>query len=362
MRALTCSLVLALAGCGSPGDDSSTTAGSTSASSTSASSTGGATAPTSTGDPSATSDDAGGSGDASSGGAASTTTGDGSTTGASATTGELTTTTGDASTTGGPVWPCNGHAELCARRFDEVVFPMTHNSYSSKDDGFSLFNANQIHPVSTQLAEGIRGLMLDVEMDGDEVIMCHGPCLFGQVAHLDVLADIADFLAKNPREIVTIIYQDGAPVAEIAADLAATGLDQLAFTYQGGPFPTLGEMIDANTRLVVTAESGGPPPAWFHHVWDVTWDTPYTFHSVDEFSCELNRGDQANPLFLINHWLSTNLDLPSEDGAKQVNVYDVLHARAVQCMQETGDLPNFLGVDFYEHGDLFAVVDALNGV
>lgn len=328
VRALTCSLVLALAGCGSPGDDSSTAAGSTTSGSTAASTAG-------------------------STGAAPTTSGDASTGAA---------TTGDASATGGEVGGCNGHVALCGRRFDEVVFPMTHNSFSAKEAGFSQINANQVHPVATQLADGVRGLMLDVELSGEEVILCHGPCLLGQLSHVDILADIADFLADNPREIVTIIYQDSAPVDALAADLAAAGLDQLAFTYAGGPFPTLGEMIDADTRLVVTAEVGGPPPAWFHHVWDLTWDTPYTWHSVDEFSCALNRGAQVNPLFLINHWLSTDLDLPSEEGAKQVNVYDVLYARAVGCMQETGDLPNFIGVDFYNYGDLFAVVDALNGV
>ena len=30
-------------------------------------------------------------------------------------------------------------------------------------------------------------------------------------------------------------------------------------------------------------------------------------------------------------------------------------------MDEAGQLPNFIAVDFYEQGDLFAVVDALNG-
>jgi hypothetical protein len=59
-------------------------------------------------------------------------------------------------------------------------------------------------------------------------------------------------------------------------------------------------------------------------------------------------------------WLGTALGLPSEDGAKQVNRYDVLYGRAKGCWDETGDKPNFVAVDFYEHGDLFRVVNALN--
>jgi len=36
--------------------------------------------------------------------------------------------------------------------------------------------------------------------------------------------------------------------------------------------------------------------------------------------------------------------------------------RAMQCRTESGQLPNFVTVDFFDIGDLFTVVDALNGV
>jgi hypothetical protein len=55
-------------------------------------------------------------------------------------------------------------------------------------------------------------------------------------------------------------------------------------------------------------------------------------------------------------------DTPSQADAKVANAYDVLYGRAVQCQQEAGQLPNFLAVDFYEQGDLFAAVRALNGL
>lgn len=268
-------------------------------------------------------------------------------------------TTGASSTGGGLA--CNGHPQLCARRYDEVVFPGTHNSFSARDAGFSQLNANHRRVLATQLAEGVRVLLLDVTTDAGETVLCHGPCSLGRIPHADALADIKAFLDAEPREVLTIIYQDDISPAELAADIADAGLDPYVYTHAGA-FPTLGEMIDAGARLVVTLENGGPPPAWAHHVWDIAWDTPYTFHSQNEFTCALGRGAKDNPLFLINHWISNQLDLPSEPDAAVVNVYDVLHARAVQCMQETGDLPNFIAVDFYEQGDLFAVVAALNGL
>src|SRR6185503_9679473 len=97
------------------------------------------------------------------------------------------------------------------------------------------------------------------------------------------------------------------------------------------------------------------PPAWLHHVWDVAFDTPYSFKSETEFSCALNRGATENDLFLVNHWISTDIGLPSEQDAIRVNTADVLGSRANQCATETRHIPNFVAVDFYEHGDLFEV-------
>ena len=80
---------------------------------------------------------------------------------------------------------------------------------------------------------------------------------------------------------------------------------------------------------------------------------------------QLYRGMAGHPLFLVNHWVSSGFGsvyLPSEDGAKEVNSYDVLYGRLQTCRAETGQLPNFVAVDFYEHGELFKAVAALNGL
>jgi hypothetical protein len=117
-------------------------------------------------------------------------------------------------------------------------------------------------------------------------------------------------------------------------------------------------MIAANTRLVVTAEQGAPPPPWYQHVWDLTWDTPYTFMSIDAFTCDPNRGDPSHPLFLVNHWVSTEANLPDAAAAPSANALDVLLDRIDACPR----LPTFLAVDFYEQGDLFEAVQTLNGL
>lgn len=259
--------------------------------------------------------------------------------------------------------PCNGHVELCSRPFDEIVFAATHNAHSAQADGYPVINANQVSGLDVQLADGVRAMLLDVYDLNGESVFCHGPCSLRSTPHVAGLQTLKTFLDDNPREVITIIYEDHLDVDRIAADFASTGLDDLVYAHATDtPWPTLGTMVDNNTRLVVTAESGSPPPAWLHHVWDEAWDTPYTFTAASDFSCDLNRGSRANALFLVNHWLGDSLGLPSESGAMSVNAYDVLYGRAKGCWDETGDTPNFVAVDFYEHGDLLEVVDALNGV
>lgn len=319
--------------------------------------------------PAATTTDASASDGATSGAATDPAATDPAATSSAATSTDASATAGTdgAPTTAGPDLPppraCNGDPALCDRTFDRVAFPCTHNAFSSTDAGFSAINANQNFGLARQLADGVRCMMLDVTDDGGETALCHGPCALGSLDHREQLQLIAAFLDANPDELLTIIYQDDVSVERIVADLEAVGLGARVYTHATGePWPTLAAMIDADTRLFVTAESGGPPPAWFHHVWDLVWDTPYSFKSADEFNCDLNRGSVDNDLFLVNHWVNTPIDTPSEDGAKEVNAFDVLYGRATQCQREAGQLPNFLAVDFYDHGDLFAAVRALNGL
>ncbi|MFV8753779.1 hypothetical protein ACNOYE_24815 [Nannocystaceae bacterium ST9] len=273
------------------------------------------------------------------------------------------TDTGESTETGEPALVCNGHAELCDRPLDEVVFAGTHNSHASSEDGFSQFNTNQAHAIPTQLAEGVRLLLIDTYYAEDQsIVLCHGPCNLGSISHLDTLQSITDFLVANPGEVIAIIYQDAVDAADLALDYAATGAEALTYAHPvGEPWPTLGELIEADTRLLVTVEQGGPPPAWHQHVWDLAWDTAYAEMDPADMSCELNRGSPDNDLFLLNHWVANQLGLPSPEGADIVNQYDFLLARAQECWEFWDHPPNFVAVDFYDRGDLVAVVDTLNG-
>ncbi len=253
---------------------------------------------------------------------------------------------------------CNGHPALCSRPLDQVTLAGTHNSMSNADAEW--LAPNQQHGIGRQLEDGIRALMLDTMEWNGEPYLCHGYCELGAQPLSDGLQEVEDFLETNPNEVVLIIFQDGLSVETTVAVMDEVGLTQRVWSASEEPFPTLQEMIDAGTRIVVTAESSGPPPSWYHHAWSLIEDTPYGFSSAEEFECTPNRGSADSPLFLMNHWLST--PLPTEEGAQAVNRADILESRAVQCEREREKRINILAVDFYNHGDLFDVVDRLNGV
>jgi hypothetical protein len=148
------------------------------------------------------------------------------------------------------------------------------------------------------------------------------------------------------------------------------GLERYAF---GGladaRWPTLREMIDADHRLVLLAENRAGAAPWYRLAYErLMEETPYTFGRTSLLtspaslpaSCEPNRGPESAPLFLLNHWISTD-PIPLSRDAKTVNAYDPLLRRARECRRIRAHLPNLLAVNFYKQGDLFRVVETLNG-
>jgi hypothetical protein len=125
-------------------------------------------------------------------------------------------------------------------------------------------------------------------------------------------------------------------------------------------WPTLRTMISSGRRLLVTAENQTSTIPWYHHLWDLASDTPYTFKNAQEFSCRANRGALSNDLFLLNHWLENPLASPLL--SRTANAHDLLLDRAKTCQSERGKLPNFVAINHYATGDLFAVVRQLNGL
>jgi hypothetical protein len=260
-----------------------------------------------------------------------------------------------------PGMRCNGYQELCDRRFDQVVFPAAHNAMSNADDGWVF--PDQTHSIARQLDDGIRAMLIDTYSYLGSSYLCHTSCLLGNKKLADALGEMATFLRAHPNEVLTLDIEDHLSAADTEAAFVSSGLAEFVYVHPsdaGAPWPTLRTMIESGHRVLVGAENGQPPPPWFHHFYDLAWDTPYTFKTTADFSCAQNRGVRTNALFLLNHWLEN--PLPDETLSQTANAHDTLLGRARQCQRESGKLPNFVAVNHYSTGDLFQVVRELNGL
>ncbi|HEY5313974.1 MAG TPA: hypothetical protein VIK18_15700 [Pirellulales bacterium] len=254
---------------------------------------------------------------------------------------------------------CNGSAILCDRRYDQVAYATTHNSMSNRHDHW--LAPNQNFGITQQLDAGIRALMLDVHAFMGRPYLAHTSVLFGRKPLVDGLGEVRTFLDAHPFEIVTIILENYVPSESLDQAFTAAGLEPYLYAHRRGqPFPTLREMVLSGKRLVVFTDRGGGDYPWLHAVWDYCFDTPWKAKSPAELKNQAGRGDPRNPLLIVNHFLMN--PLPSVRLAVQVNQNPFLMNRIFACAQEMQRMPNFINVDFYDIGDVFEVVDTLNGL
>ncbi len=312
---------------------------------------------------------------------------------------------------------CNGFSELCDRRIDEVAFAGVHNAMSAADDDFLLPNNQK--GIRDQLEAGVRALLIDAhwglsgegpfvatdfqreggkaqalenaaentsqefvdvaerltrriagqvdESTKSEVFWCHVFCEIGATPGVTELEIIKRFVQGHPDEVLIVFIEDHVPPQAIDDIFKRSGLINYVYTLRPGePLPTLREMIASDRRVLVMAEQQGGDRRypWYHEGFALTQETPYTFHTREALgaadSCLPKRGRANAPLFQLNHWVEAVPRSP-RTGAF-VNSFDFLRDRAQRCQADRNLLPNIVGVDFWERGDLLEVVQVLNGL
>lgn len=303
---------------------------------------------------------------------------------------------------------CNHHIELCDRRLDQVVLAGSHNSMSaSAEPGW--FFARQTGGIGAQLAKGVRAFLIDAhygfriggivrtdfastadasEALGElspqaheqldrtlalvgsakppgvrsEVYFCHVYCELGASKAESIFEKIDGFLRENPNEVVLLVIEDHVSPADLQAAVERSGLDRRALALRPGEqLPTLRQMILSKHNVLITTEKAPGAEAWLPMAYGgLLEDTPYKFETVADFTCGAGRGQAKSTLLLVNHWLATDPASPAV--ARTANSRTVLMDRVDDCRAARGRLPNVIAVDFYASGDLFSVVDELNGV
>ncbi|MBU3701525.1 MAG: hypothetical protein FGM58_05705 [Acidimicrobiia bacterium] len=353
---------------------------------------------------------------------------------------------------------CNGFAELCDRRLDEVAFAGAHNAMSvSTDPGWLFFEQGRSIPA--QLDSGIRALLVkthygipttirftgtdlvitdksaelyvdasaaeteltpaqqialdrsteaarNVDPNLRDIYLCHVNCEFGATRFATVLGYVRQFVNRNPDEVVILFV--GNYVADVDTDKVfreARLLDRLWRYDPSAPLPTLAELIDSGRNIIYLGEftrTVNPDRPWDVPGYGIFQDNPYTYTSAAELltpgapgytgdatvdgpvpdtvvpatggppvfsadwtglpSCRPNRGTPESPLFQINHWVTPAGAPPTVAQARIVNSYSVLAPAVRNCMIQRRAFPTIVGVNFAETGELFRVVNELNGV
>ena len=100
---------------------------------------------------------------------------------------------------------CNGSDDLCDKRYNEVAYLTTHNSFNSSQDGFLFPNHNT--NIKAQLNFGVRAFMIDVYDVNGESVVYHGYSFLGSKPLSTYLDTIKYFLETNPNEIITLILE-----------------------------------------------------------------------------------------------------------------------------------------------------------
>ncbi len=270
---------------------------------------------------------------------------------------------------------CMGLVEYCLRTYDDFTFAETHNSFATTEDEVYYPASNHDTGLSAQWNGGVRAFMLDTfhrsdsENDPEDVVFCHGdadgiihPCTYSEVDAFAWLAQLRSFMDDDPTQIVTILLENYVPSSHLEFLFNETGLLEKTYVHQiSEPWPSLGEMVLSNKNLVVFwDESDEPDYPWLHHAWTHSWDTPYGESNEDEMSCDVGRGDINQPVWHLNNWLSNALGLSDPQRSEDVNDYDKLLQRTIDCWEEVGNRPTFVAVDWWGDGDVVGVVEAIN--
>jgi hypothetical protein len=278
------------------------------------------------------------------------------------------------------------------RTLDQVTFLTAHNAYANGVDGgfappFVNLVPNQTRGINQQLADGVRGFMLDIHQTSDGAILCHNSCTLvsSPVALWVDVQRIVDFLKAHPDQFITVFLEDYVDPGVLRSELArVNGLSDVLYrpdrtgVRQNG-WPKMADLIAANHRLLIftdhsrsSDESAGLTRDSFGVMYQKDW-TVENYWSMgsgigsSDWSC-YSRWYDANtnipltrtepgfrPLFVMNHFRDAAIASTAQtDNTK-------LADRAQRfCQPAARKKPNFLAIDRYDLGNPAAAVNTLN--
>ncbi|KAF2484319.1 PLC-like phosphodiesterase [Neohortaea acidophila] len=275
---------------------------------------------------------------------------------------------------------CNGDSRLCDRQYSNITFIGAHDSpFVGTPDNLA---ANQGLDLQAQLAAGIRFFSAQAHQNVlGQLDFCHTYCWEYDAGPVtDYLSTLASWLDANPNDVVTLLLVNGGfyDVSLYAAAFESTNLSQYAYapnkTLQLDEWPTLAQMIKANTRLVALMDYGAnttTTPYILPEFSTYYFETPYDTTNPLFPECSINRPPGASAqgrMYGMNHFLdldvlATGIDVPDNARDVETNAAEgpgSIGAQAEVCAGLYGRYPNFVLVDRVAVGEVFVAQERMN--
>ncbi|KAL3960738.1 hypothetical protein ACCO45_005855 [Purpureocillium lilacinum] len=266
---------------------------------------------------------------------------------------------------------CNGHDELCGRRYSDVTLIGSHNSAFVGDSPAH----NQYVSVTRQLDLGVRFLQAQTQNKGGVIELCHTYCWELDAGPLTAyLREVAAWLAAHPAEVLTLLLTniDAIPVSKFDAAFDGAGLKQEG---RGGrlaknQWPTLAELIGAGTRLVVFMDyhTDQSKVDYIISEFDYFWETPYGITDKAFPTCAVDRpagGDPQKLMGIMNHMLNFKVGdivFPDQLDAPRTNSLDSIRKQVDLCKSQGRPQPNVILLDWVNIGEAEKAHLVLNGL
>ncbi|TIC69910.1 PLC-like phosphodiesterase [Wallemia mellicola] len=261
---------------------------------------------------------------------------------------------------------CNGHAELCERKYSNVTFIGAHDSAFIGNSPMT----NQDWNVTSQLNHGTRLLQSQIHRKGSALQLCHTSCIIydgGSV--LDYLKEVKTWLDNNPREVLSMLFtnSESIDVETISKPFKDSGLLDMAYMPSSSKlsleqWPRLGELIEQNQRVVIFMDyhaDHSKVPAIIDE-FDNIWEDQYNAVNAS-WTCEMDRGNDLSSMYIHNHFLDkkdsflgTEYFTPDKDKLTTTNAATgegSLGQAMVNCIDAHSRAPNFVLVDYESYGN-----------
>jgi hypothetical protein len=263
---------------------------------------------------------------------------------------------------------------------------------SNSSNSFDV-SGNQFYNTTTQLNAGVRLLQAQIQhlnsSTSSPLHLCHTDCgLYDAGTVQSWLSEVKTWMDANPNEVVTILLVNGvnADASTLGQIFTNSGITKYTYTPTSSSpstWPTLQEMISANTRLVtfIASLSSNTGAEYLLSEFDYVWENNYLVTTPSNFTCtpdrpsavagSLSSAKSSGRMFLMNHFLDEEqlfgIQTPNMDAANTTNSADAttvgsLGSAAQTCASSYGANPNYLLVDWFNVGPAIQTVDSLNGV